>query len=298
VLFNLREESLLEPITKKAGEFRVTSYDPRLMAKTHSPKNHQYLIAREVLDADVVVNVPKLKTHRKAGISCALKNLVGINGNKEYLPHHRIGGSADGGDCYPGRDPVKRMLERLLDQRNKSTSRFAVRSIQLLERQLYRALRIKGDRIGVEGAWSGNETVARMTIDLNRILLYGRIDGTLGDSVQRRVINVVDAVVAGQGDGPLANDELPLGMLLAGSSQAAVDLVGARLLGYDPTKIPVLRLAFEDYRWGITGFGREDVVELDADLDAGFGEKASLAPSIRTRHPIGWADAATQRRSS
>jgi len=34
-----------------------------------------------------------LKLHRKAGITCALKNLIGINGNKEYLPHHRLGGS-------------------------------------------------------------------------------------------------------------------------------------------------------------------------------------------------------------
>ena len=296
VLFNLREESLLEPITKKSGEFRVTSYDPRLMAKTHSPKNHQYLIAREVLDADVIVNVPKLKTHRKAGISCALKNLVGINGNKEYLPHHRIGGSENGGDCYPGRDPVKRALERLFDLRNTSTSRRVIRSIQFLEKQLYRALKIKGDRLGVEGAWSGNETVARMTIDLNRILLYGRIDRSLSNTVQRRVINIVDAVVAGQGDGPLANDELPLGMLMAGSNQVAVDLVGARLLGYDPTKIPLLKLAFGDYRWKIAGFSRGDVVELNADPHTELGSHP--APSPRAQHPIGWVDAAMHGRSS
>ena len=53
---------------------------------------HRYLVARELIEADVVFNVPKLKTHKKAGVTGALKNLVGINGHKAYLPHHRKGG--------------------------------------------------------------------------------------------------------------------------------------------------------------------------------------------------------------
>jgi uncharacterized protein (DUF362 family) len=60
------------------------------MAKTHHPGVHQYLVAKEVIEADIIINLPKLKTHRKAGVTCALKNLIGINGNKEYLPHHRV----------------------------------------------------------------------------------------------------------------------------------------------------------------------------------------------------------------
>lgn len=38
----------------------------------------RFLISRPVYEADLVVNVPVLKTHRFAGYSCALKNLVGI----------------------------------------------------------------------------------------------------------------------------------------------------------------------------------------------------------------------------
>ena len=97
VLFDLGRDSLLEPITDARDSFRVTCYDPRLLAKTHAPGRHRYLVARDIIDADVVINLPKLKTHKKAGITCALKNLIGINGNKEYLPHHRIGGSTSGG---------------------------------------------------------------------------------------------------------------------------------------------------------------------------------------------------------
>jgi len=99
VLFDLGKESLLEPVTDRRDNFRVTCYDWRLLAKTHSAGRHCYLVARDVIEADVVINLPKLKTHKKAGITCALKNLVGINGNKEYLPHHRLGGSKAGGDC-------------------------------------------------------------------------------------------------------------------------------------------------------------------------------------------------------
>ena len=102
VLFDLGADSLLEPVTDGGASFRVTCYDPRLLARTHAPGRHQYLIARDVLDADVIINLPKLKTHKKAGITCALKNLIGINGNKEFLPHHRVGGAGAGGNCYPG----------------------------------------------------------------------------------------------------------------------------------------------------------------------------------------------------
>src|SRR5687768_17691117 len=92
------------------------------MAKTHGKGRHRYLVAKDVLDADVVINLPKLKTHRKAGVTCALKNLIGINGNKEFLPHHRVGGAEAGGDCYPGSSRTKRALEFVLDRENASTS--------------------------------------------------------------------------------------------------------------------------------------------------------------------------------
>ncbi|MGH7344222.1 MAG: DUF362 domain-containing protein, partial [Candidatus Rokuibacteriota bacterium] len=205
VLFDLGAESLLEPITDGRGSFRVTQYDPRQLRKTHAPGRHRYLVSRAIVEADVVVNVPKLKTHCKAGITSALKNLVGINGNKEFLPHHRLGGSRHGGDCYPGGSMLKRAIEVALDQSNLAhapgTRAFAWSAAgDVLGRILLRL----GDEIGVEGAWSGNDTVWRTCLDLNRILHYGRPDGTVADTPQRRVLHVVDAMIAGQGDGPLA----------------------------------------------------------------------------------------------
>ena len=287
VLYNLGAASLLEAITGDADSFRVTCYDPRLLAKTHSRGNHQYLVAREIVEADVVVNLPKLKTHKKAGITCALKNLVGINGNKEFLPHHRVGGAPAGGDCYPESDFVKRLWEAVADRQNMNGTTAKAKILAQLER----LMRLRGDRTGVEGAWSGNDTVPRMTIDLNRILLYGKPDATLADRVQRRVLHVVDAVVAGQGDGPLAPEELPLGLILAGENAAAVDWVGARLLDYDARKIPLLRHALEDFRWRVADFEPDEIEIAGASVEAAKN-LFEWAESRRVKHPAGWQSAA------
>src|SRR5439155_26668559 len=66
VRFDLGAGRLLEPITDARGSFRVTQYDPRELRKTHAHGRHRYLVARAIVEADVVVNVPKLKTHCKA----------------------------------------------------------------------------------------------------------------------------------------------------------------------------------------------------------------------------------------
>ena len=65
--------------------------------RTTGNGTHEYLISRSAMDADVFINLPKLKTHKKVGVTLSLKNLVGINGDKNYLPHFCIGTPAEGG---------------------------------------------------------------------------------------------------------------------------------------------------------------------------------------------------------
>ncbi len=38
---------------------------------------HQLELARDILEADVIINLPKLKTHQMMGLTCAVKNLFG-----------------------------------------------------------------------------------------------------------------------------------------------------------------------------------------------------------------------------
>jgi uncharacterized protein (DUF362 family) len=297
VLFDLGCDSLLEPITDDEHSFRVTCYDPRLLAATHSPCRHQYLVAKEAIEADVIINLPKLKTHKKAGVTCALKNLIGINGNKEYLPHHRIGGSETGGDCYPGASRIKRALEYTLDRQNMASSVAAARLWSTVATNLDRISASWGDRLGVEGSWSGNNTVWRTGLDLNRVLLYGRLDGSLAETPQRRVIHVVDAVVAGQGDGPLSPQRLFLGLIFAGVNAAAVDWVAAQVLGYEPNRVPLAREAFEPFRWPIAFFSPDDVVVL-GDLGSGKATDVLSSRELASEvvYPAGWRDAARNRR--
>jgi uncharacterized protein (DUF362 family) len=296
VLFDLGGESLLEPVSDGRNRFRVAWYDPRLMANTHHRGVHQYLVARPVIDADVIINLPKLKTHKKAGITCALKNLIGINGNKEYLPHHRVGGSAHGGDCYPGNGVVRRALEYVTDRQNLSSSYATATMWHLMVALLARTSRMQGDRLGTDGSWHGNDTIWRTCLDLNRILLYGRrsgntSSGAMGQEIQRRVIHIADAVIAGQGNGPLAPDPLALGFLLGGNNTSAVDWVGAHLLSYDPAKIPLLQHAFDSFRWPITNF-RSASVYVAGDL--GSGAPGTVIDPLRplVAHPLGWRAAA------
>ncbi|MFL6278399.1 MAG: DUF362 domain-containing protein [Blastocatellia bacterium] len=294
-LFDLAGDSLLEPVTDDRASFRVTCYDPRLMARTHAPGRHQYLVAKEVFDADVIINLPKLKTHKKAGVTGALKNLIGINGNKEFLPHHRVGGAARGGDCYPGGSLLKRAAEYALDRQNGSPSQRASRLWHDVAEGLNHIAIRAGDQLGVEGSWSGNDTVWRTGLDLNRILLYGRSDATMGDRVERHVLHIVDAVVAGQGDGPLRPDPLPLGLIFMGTNAAAVDHVGARLLGYEPALVAIVREAFGAFRWPIASFKSSDVT-IAGDL--GEGDADELLPLCElpaVNYPAGWRDAARHR---
>lgn len=46
-------------------------------------------IANAVLDADFLISVPKIKTHAEAGLSCALKNWVGICRGQDKREMHR-----------------------------------------------------------------------------------------------------------------------------------------------------------------------------------------------------------------
>jgi len=285
--FDLGSRSALEPISRPPGRFRVTWYDPRRLAAAHAPGRHQYVLAREPFDADVIVNLPKLKTHRKTGMTGALKNLVGLNGNKDFLPHHRVGGTWTGGDCYAGFDPVRRFAEFCLDRSNMARSPRAAAAWRLRAERLLGAAGRRGWPTDVEGGWWGNDTCWRMVLDLNRLLLFGDADGAVAASRRRRAVTIVDAIVAGEGEGPLAPSPLTLGCVLAGTDGAAVDCAAAGLLGFAPERLALLRGAFASASPAIAEGSIEDV---RAVWRGGTGSVADLrrALGLRARAAAGW----------
>ena len=99
-----------------------------------------------------------------------------------------------------------------------------------------------------------------MSLDLQRILHYGRVDGTLADRVQRTVFTVTDAIIAGQGDGPLAPTPSKLGIMTLGANTADVEWVHALLMGLNPERIPLTRGAFVPHRYPLTQFPPNAIV--------------------------------------
>ena len=258
---DLKGQSLLEPISRGAGRFRVTMYDPRRMRDHHAPGRHRYLVAREVLEADLIINLPKIKTHKKAGLTSALKNLVGINGNKDYLPHHRKGGAGWGGDNYERGSIFKMLAEEVLDLANKhiSWSRFYQACTALTYALLVMDIKTGGTG-DVEGSWYGTDTVWRMVLDLNRALLYADSEGRMTDTPQRVELSIADGIVAGQGDGPLRPDPCPLGAVVAALNPGAADWVSALLLGLDPARLPVVARAFDEMPLPIARFRPSEII--------------------------------------
>jgi hypothetical protein len=220
------------------------------------------LISRTVLDADVVISLPKLKTHKKVGLTASMKNLVGINGNKNWLPHHREGSPSRGGDQFED-DGVVHRLERVA----VSGFKRVFPSLGPLRPVVARSVKALGTRVFGDtntdtirsGNWYGNDTTWRMVIDLNRILLYADTDGVVHDRPVRRVFSVVDAIVAGEGNGPLDATPKAFGVILAGANPVAVDLACARVMGFDFARLPMLFEACEKYCPALTSFAASAV---------------------------------------
>jgi uncharacterized protein (DUF362 family) len=119
-----------------------------------------------VLNADVVVSMPKLKTHHWAGMTCAMKNLFGV---------------------VPG---------------------------------------------AVYG-WPKN------------VLHQHGIHGSIIDLVAtvRPSLTIVDGIVGMEGDGPIMGTARTFGVIAMSRDLVAADATCARVLGFDPTKIPYLEAA-------------------------------------------------------
>ncbi len=257
---NLGRKSLLAPIARYSDRYRVTNYECGEMIVHHNDTVNEYLIPRTVLEADVVINVPKLKTHRKAGITCALKNLVGINGYKDWLPHHRKGPISEGGDEYHHPSRLKDFISYInavMSDRYQSSvlSPFLLTGIKIAER----FSRIFSSDSFIEGSWYGNDTLWRTVLDLNRLLLYADKEGQMQEEAQRTCFTFVDAIVAGEGEGPMEPVPKRCGILAGGMNAVAVDTVLATLMGFDFNKIPLIANGLYVKDWPLIDFKPEDI---------------------------------------
>ena len=290
VAVNLGEKSMLQPIARYCERFRVTNYDSKEMLVHHRAGFHEYLIPRTVLNADVVIGLPKLKTHRKVGLTGALKNMVGINGHKDWLPHHRCGSLAEGGDEYRYPSFLKRLRTRMNESMDRNPLSAAAPLLRLGGRcTTWMFKRLCSDSYS-EGSWYGNDTLWRTVLDLNRLLIYADKDGIMRDNPQRQGFSIVDGIVAGEGEGPMEPDARPCGILVGGFNSVAIDTVLAALIGFDFRRIPLISEAFEVKDWPLANFGAEDIIIHDKScvqaviMVQPIGRRPFTPPSGWVRH--------------
>ncbi len=243
-IVNMDKHSEFASIGKdELKRIRITNYNPEELLRHHNENVQEYCVAQDILKADCIINVPKPKTHKKAGITACLKNLVGMNCRKEYLPHHTIGSAEQGGDEYCGKSRLKEARTKLHDAfcenvYNEKYLKARICQAEILAIDFY-INHFTKDKTSF-GSWYGNNTISKTTIDLNKIAIYADKNGVIQDKPQRTFLNVADMIISGQHNGPMAPEPRPVGILLVGENSFASDLVIAKLMRAKIDKIPTL----------------------------------------------------------
>ena len=296
------EQSFLDEIMKYYDKFSIGDYDDSHTVDTHSStKDHRYLICNSALEADLFINVPKLKTHCKAGITGAMKNLIGINGDKSWIPHHRSGPPSSGGDEYSDEHRFLKYMNsqarRMLQGRSKLLWSLGRAVNRKVIKRIYSMGDGKSGRKGsdqytwlMDGAWFGNDTVWRPILDLNRILVYGDKKGILRESPQRKYVCISDGIVAGEGDGPLNPTPKKAGVVTVSANPVIHDLCCARLMGFNWRTIPFLRNSL-DRKFLVNGdLDHVRVREVRNGVQNDLGSLDAL-PNLHFVSPAGWSGA-------
>ena len=296
-MLDLGRQSMFHDISQHVRRLRSTAvYYEDVMPEFHDGNHNIYSIPNTLLQADAVISVTKLKTHRKGGVTLSLKNAVGITNEKRSLPHHRVGTPHEGGDSMAENARLDARLEdRFRDfMLSRPGGRTGLRVIgPPLRAVATRVVKPFFQRVSpnqsaiVEGDWWGNDTVWRMALDLNWLLFCADRDGELQQKPQRRYLSVLDGVVAGEGEGPLFPTPKPCGALLLGTHPVLVDLIGARLMGYDWRKIPMLREAVER-DWPLKAPVAPELVQVASNEDAWKDVYHNDSPLFRFQPSLGW----------
>lgn len=261
ILINLGEKSWFYNSSYDENKYRVPNYDNKKVIRHHQGKVQEYLLNSVLLEADVVINLPKPKTHRKNGYTGGLKNFVGINYSKEYLPHHTQGAVSQGGDEFKNSGIMRTAVSVLrlsidknrirIDESQKKSSNKAWRRILGVYHKVlwntydtffawdmawmkYRKKSIVEQ--AREGCWYGNDTLWRTVLDLYYCIIYAGPDGRIKNTKQRTVIHLGDMVVSGECEGPMAPSPKEQHMLLFSENAVEFDCILTKIMGFDYKK--------------------------------------------------------------
>jgi uncharacterized protein (DUF362 family) len=242
--------------------FYGAGYDRKECIKHHIGERQEYEISNTILNADVVISIPKLKVHKKVGVTLNIKGLVGICANKNLCLHYTLGPPSQGGDQYPDNlfstndlvlIKMERLLYDLLLAKHNIIGEYILRAITRIndlnkiylkdeskKNNLIKAFSMK--RTLDSGNWYGNDSAWRMSVDLLKIICFADKKGEIQNTPQRRFFSIIDGVIGGENNGPLVPDPKPVGIIIGGDNLVAVDLVATRLMGFDYNKIKLFSI--------------------------------------------------------
>lgn len=248
ITISLDKNSHLNNISNKNNvtKYRVSNYSPDRTEGFHSLNNHKYIINNEIISSDVILSIPKLKTHEKVGITLGLKGFVGCVGHKDCLAHHRFGPPQLNGDEYPENSYIQTRISTFHDfvyKKNYPACLFPLFDIvDLSIRKFFRKFlkRIQA------GAWHGNDTTWRMVLDLANIMHFVDRNGNMSNYPQRKHIMLIDGVIAGEGNGPLSPTPIEGKTIIFSDNIIYGDIIACKLMGYDPAKVPLLFAAMKN----------------------------------------------------
>ncbi|MFA6436041.1 MAG: DUF362 domain-containing protein [Candidatus Gracilibacteria bacterium] len=271
VTVNIGEDSMLMPVIDNKKNFTITDYPKGTVEKHHNEKVNEYLIPKTILESNIFINVPKLKTHKKAGVTLSMKNLIGINGDKSWIAHHREGSKDKNGDEFPYISKIDLFKFRLyVGLKNNRLGVWILipmlagirlvawvqRRVQKMRKPQEKTNTIMQFESITEGSWYGNDTLWRVILDLNRILLYADEHGKIQSKPQRKHLSIIDGIWGGECNGPMHHIPKRADVLIGGFSQVFVDVVATNLMGFDYNKIPQLKKALTmDYKFPIVPHG-------------------------------------------
>lgn len=258
-------------------------YDRDRTKHFHNERNNSYNVAGTILRSDVFICVPKLKVHRKVGVTLNIKNLIGINGEKNFLPHFVVGAPEQGGDEFSNdtfNNKIDRKLKDFLLWKHPSFGRYLYVGWHALDKFILR--KFQAEQNFVKGDWWGNDTTWRSAVDLNKIILYADAEGRMQKEPQRRYFSIVDGLVGGQGEGPLTPDPVYSGVMLGGFNPLTVDIFASTLIGVDWRKVKMLVGAHALRKYQMAP-DNADEYQVAADVDRDWSQ-----PMFNFTLPAGW----------
>jgi hypothetical protein len=277
VVIDLAEQSLHYAAGRRDVRYSVQDYDDGITRDNHHGRIHRYRFSKTILQADLLINLCKLKTHAKAGVTLAMKNIIGANVSKDYLPHFVPGSPRRGGDEFSSESFHQVVVRGARDffYRHPTLApvhRVLKRAVISVERKRAEA----GEVSSYAGAWHGNDTVWRTIVDINLALTFAGQDGAMQDVPQRDVLYFVDGICGMEGEGPLKGQDKHVGLLAMGDDPVEFDAKLAHIMGFDPAMVPYITYWREARPLAIGSYPRHLEADLRDHQTFGFLE------------PVGW----------